>query len=148
MTEFDFTAEITSAKAELEGALAELSGLREAHTAAEAAARNARERFSAFVGRFNAAIRNGADKAAPMLERMLDDEQRRRDAANSEVARAKHVVDNAIWHIDCLRAGVRQLELAANPPLPERFEPAAALRSKPAEIDDHDVIIFPPGRAA
>jgi hypothetical protein len=143
--QFDFTAAIAEAKAEIEAALTELPRLREAHIAAEAAASNARDRFGAFVARFNAAIRNS--KAASALERMLETEQRARDAANSAAMRAKHVVDNHQWHIASARDGLRQIELAANPPPPERLS-AVVLRSKPDADDSYDVITFPAGRAA
>jgi hypothetical protein len=78
---------------------------------------------------------------------MLDDERRVRDAANAAAMRAKRSVDNSVWHIDRLRDGLRQLALAENPPPPELFEPAV-LRSRPAAIDDHAMIIFPAGRVA
>ena len=121
MTEelFDFTAAIAEAKDELHNLLEELPGLHAVHQAAELTARDARDRFRAFVARYNAACRNGRDSASPALDRMLDAEARARDAADTAVIRAKHVVDECLWRINRTRDGLRQLKLAENPPLPE-----------------------------
>jgi hypothetical protein len=114
MTEFDFTAEITLAKSELETMQTELPALRAGYQTKEAAARDARERFNSFCARYNAVTRGGAASLA--LERMLDTERRARDDANIAATRAKRALETAEWRASCAQTDLFQLNRAENPP--------------------------------
>jgi len=153
MLELDDT--LASLIAEAEAALAATSAQRPALAAAaqstKLAAEAAENHFANFNLRISQATRRGADLVAPAVMQMLRDERRKRDVAAAAATRARKLLENCEWEIQCARADLAQLELVRNPPSAAGYRPAVEVvkRAPPAWLQGFDPIEFerPPGGA-
>jgi hypothetical protein len=148
--EFDFSAEITEAKKALAAAAEALPALRTARQAAIDAELDAQQRYNAFVLRFNTAVRarsGSADPATAPLLALLEEQRQLLHTVRCTLTRARREVATAEWRAAAAREALDQLQRAENPP-PIEHRPEVVKRQPPDLGPEHDVIVFPGGKAA
>jgi hypothetical protein len=138
------TASLDEMRAKHAAATANLPKALADHTTAVAARDNAQRRRNAVIGRIN---RVAPWRLSPAMELLVDAEDRRYRAAQTEATKARDALAKLRWDIECLGADIAQTEGVLAPPTPQLME--VAPRPQPAQVEIDD-IIFPaaPTRAA
>jgi hypothetical protein len=139
---FDMSAARAELESELAVAIAELEPLRAAWLTTKTSAEDANWRFEVFVQRYNAATRHGADEASPALIALLHSERQARDLAHGAAEKARRALRDGNWIVDCIRAGLDQLDRLENPPPVVRRE---VVKRPPPDLGSYDPIKMPAG---
>jgi hypothetical protein len=136
LEKFEFGAEVATAIAAAEAALAEIVATRPALAeAAEATALaydRAQHRWENFQRHVTRVTRHGADDGSPVLVDMIDSERGKRDAAGVAMTRARKDLENCDWVIEC-----RTADLKSAPPDGRAAEAAARPRGRQAPSAGH-----------
>jgi hypothetical protein len=80
-------------------------------------------------------------RLSPALELILDAETQRYRAAQLAATKARQVLGQLKWDIECLASDIAQTESALSPPAPQLME--VAKRPEPVEIETDDIVMPP-----
>jgi hypothetical protein len=140
----DLAETLTEMRTKHAALTADLPKATAAHTAAERACDIARVRRNTIIGRI---ARAAPGRLSSALGLLLDSEDQRYRATQIAMTKAKQMLDQARWDIECLASDIAQVEAALAPPQPQLME--AAKRPAPAEVETDDIVFLAaPTRAA
>jgi Asp-tRNA(Asn)/Glu-tRNA(Gln) amidotransferase A subunit family amidase len=151
LEKFEFGAEVATAIAAAETALAEIVATRppldEAAKATSLAYDRAQHRWENFQLHVNRVTRHGADDASQALRAMIESELAKRDAAGAQMTRARKDLANVDWTIECRREDLAQLQLMVELPKPPVVREIVKRRA-PDTGGDVDMIVMPAAESA
>jgi hypothetical protein len=153
LEKFEFGAEVVTAIAAAEAALAEIVATRpalaEAAKATTLAYDHAQHRWENLQLHIARVTRHGADDSSPALLDLIATERSKRNDAGARMTRARKDLENVDWVIECRTADLNQLRLMAEPPRPPLVR--EVVKRRVPDNGDVDMIVMPagaPSRAA
>jgi hypothetical protein len=147
---FDFGAEVATAIAAAEAALAEIvatrAALAKAAKSTALAFERAQHRWENFQVHVTRVTRHGADHASAALMDLINSERAKRDAAGAAMTRARKDLENVDWTIELRRDDLAQLHLMVEPPKPPLVR--EVVKRRVPDNADIDMIVMRPAPSA